>query len=92
MVGDVSTVRIPVGVLSPLHYELLTLEVVVLEAHPASDKDTETDQLMRGSLLPCWKAEDIKLIISIVIHPDFPNLKSLSFPLPAPVAHNDLSH
>uniref|UniRef100_A0A3P9PYY2 Crystallin, beta B1, like 1 n=1 Tax=Poecilia reticulata TaxID=8081 RepID=A0A3P9PYY2_POERE len=48
MVGDVSAVSVPVGVLSPLHDELLALEVVVLEAHPASHKDTETDQLTRG--------------------------------------------
>lgn len=38
VVGDGAAVSVPVGVLSSLHDELLALEVVVLETHPASQK------------------------------------------------------
>lgn len=38
MVGDGATVSIPVRVLASLQDELLALEVVVLKAHPASDR------------------------------------------------------
>lgn len=40
MVGDGPAVRVPVGVLASLQDELLALEVMVLEAHPASQTET----------------------------------------------------
>lgn len=39
VVGQGATVGVPVGVLSSLQDELLTLEVVVLKAHPAVEGD-----------------------------------------------------
>ena len=39
MVGQGAAVGVPVGVLSPLQDELLALEVMVLEAHPAAHRE-----------------------------------------------------
>lgn len=48
VVGDGAAVGFPAGILSSLQDELLALEIVVLETHPALHKDTEqvTDVLL----------------------------------------------
>ncbi|MEQ2189861.1 hypothetical protein GOODEAATRI_029769, partial [Goodea atripinnis] len=43
VVGQRTSVGFPVGVLTPLQYELLALEIMVLKTHPAADMSGESD-------------------------------------------------
>lgn len=66
MVGEGAAVGVPVGVLPSLQDELLTLEVMVLEAHPAVEGDEQRCQL--GLLSPAFVAEAADL--RSALHPD----------------------